>query len=155
MEYITTVAEVTFSRITPQDYQQAFTLHCQCQAFPCSEQTFLSCLGNKYFAYQSIINQQIVGFYVGHQVLDELTLIDIGVSAKMRGKGLGRELMQHFEQQCQQRGAQQIWLEVRESNTVAINLYQSFDFAEIEHRKNYYPTDKGWEDAIVMSKMFF
>ncbi|WP_438864847.1 ribosomal protein S18-alanine N-acetyltransferase [Neptunicella sp.] len=149
------MAEIVFSRITPQNYQPAFQLHCACQAFPSSEQTFLSCLGNKYFAYHAILDDQVIGFYVGHQVLDELTLIDIGVSSNMRGKGFGRNLMTHFEQQCQQRGAQQIWLEVRESNSVAINLYQAFDFAEIEHRKNYYPTDKGWEDAIVMSKMFF
>src|SRR5690606_37816461 len=100
--------------------------------------------------------QQIAGFYVGHQVRDELTLIDIGVSPVARGKGLGRRLMEHFEQQCRQRGAQQLGLEVRESNSVAINAYQTFDFAEIEHRKNYYPAaGGGWEAAIVMSKMFF
>ena len=43
-----------------------------------------------------------------------------------------------------------IFLEVRESNKIAINVYEQFGFIEIDRRKNYYKTATGNENAIVM-----
>ena len=45
---------------------------------------------------------------------------------------------------------QQIWLEVRESNATAINLYDNAGFILVEQRVNYYPSKKGKEDALIM-----
>ena len=56
---------------------------------------------------------------------------------------------------CEGAGADSAWLEVRESNQVALNLYQEVGFNEIDRRVNYYPTSKGKEDAIIMSYLFF
>ncbi|WP_338401491.1 ribosomal protein S18-alanine N-acetyltransferase [Neptunicella marina] len=133
----------------------AYDLYCRFQAYPMSYANFLSCLSGKYFAFVAYQNEQLVGLYLAHQVLDELTLIEVGVAPEYRGKGYGKALMQHFEQQGVKRGAQQFWLEVRESNHIAIALYQSLDFSEIEIRKNYYPSENGHENAVVMSKFTF
>ena len=47
----------------------------------------------------------------------------------------------------------QIFLEVRESNTAAIALYEKSDFHQIDLRKNYYPNKNGTrEHAIIMVK---
>ena len=43
-----------------------------------------------------------------------------------------------------------ITLEVRESNTPAIKLYEKFDFKNLGVRKNYY---KNNENAIIMTKI--
>lgn len=43
-------------------------------------------------------------------------------------------------------------LEVRQSNTPAINLYSAFGFKEVGRRKNYYDSPK--EDAILMTRRF-
>jgi ribosomal-protein-alanine N-acetyltransferase len=83
-------------------------------------------------------------------VLDEVTLMDIVVSPSHQGKGLGKSLLQHLMDQCNQNNIQQIWLEVRESNAVAINLYDNAGFILVEHRVNYYPSAKGKEDAMIM-----
>ncbi|MCZ6831549.1 MAG: hypothetical protein O7F73_18545, partial [Gammaproteobacteria bacterium] len=42
-------------------------------------------------------------------------------------------------------------LEVRCSNGGAIALYRKHGFTEDGVRKNYYPTDGGREDALLMS----
>ena len=53
---------------------------------------------------------------------------------------------------CRQRGARQLWLEVRESNDRARAIYQRHGFAEVGKRKGYYPAAHGRrEDAVVMS----
>jgi len=41
-------------------------------------------------------------------------------------------------------------LEVRESNTPAINLYKSYDFKLLSKRKDYYTNPR--EDALVLVK---
>jgi ribosomal-protein-alanine N-acetyltransferase len=84
------------------------------------------------------------------KVLDEVTLMDIVVSKSHQGKGLGKILLQHLLEQCNQDNIQQIWLEVRESNTIAINLYDNAGFILVEQRANYYPSAKGKEDALIM-----
>ena len=49
-------------------------------------------------------------------------------------------------------GAQRIFLEVRPSNTHAIDLYHDEGFNEIGRRPRYYPAHDGRrEDAIVMA----
>ncbi|WP_297819831.1 GNAT family N-acetyltransferase [uncultured Paraglaciecola sp.] len=72
------------------------------------------------------------------------------VSAAHQGKGLGQSLLQHFMAQCNQNNIQQIWLEVRESNAAAINLYDNAGFILVEQRVDYYPSAKGKEDALIM-----
>ena len=47
-------------------------------------------------------------------------------------------------------GAVVLMLEVRQSNEAAKYLYEKVGFIESGRRKNYYPTDDGYEDAILM-----
>ncbi|WP_286694725.1 ribosomal protein S18-alanine N-acetyltransferase [Spongiibacter sp. UBA1325] len=84
-------------------------------------------------------------------VLDELSLLNIIVSDKQRGRGLGRQLLCDGLEWMQQIGAQRCFLEVRESNVPARALYRALGFTEDGIRKNYYPSANGREDAILMS----
>jgi ribosomal-protein-alanine N-acetyltransferase len=43
-------------------------------------------------------------------------------------------------------------LEVRASNLAAIGLYRSMGFADIGLRRDYYRTENGREDAILMGR---
>ena len=55
---------------------------------------------------------------------------------------------------CRARDAQQLWLEVRESNDRARALYQRYGFVPVGVRRDYYPLPPGVpgrEDAVVMS----
>ena len=44
-----------------------------------------------------------------------------------------------------------IFLEVRVSNFTAIRLYHNLGFEEIGNRRDYYQTEFGREDALIMS----
>ena len=44
----------------------------------------------------------------------------------------------------------QLWLEVRESNHNAYQLYLAAGFNEVDRRIGYYPAENGREDAIMM-----
>jgi [ribosomal protein S18]-alanine N-acetyltransferase len=143
--------EYWFEPISADNAQASFNLHSKVQYKPWSKAVFVDCLSVPYFANQLIFSEHLQGYYIGLQVLDEVTLMDIAVAPQFQGQGIGKQVLQDFISQCRLRNALDIWLEVRESNTVAQQLYMSFGFELIEKRKAYYQTETGTESAMIMN----
>ncbi len=98
-----------------------------------------------------LCDEEVAGYFYAQNVVGEVTLLNIAIAPAMQGKGLGKQLLQFLIDYSEAQKADSIWLEVRDSNYAAQGLYQSLDFNEIDRRINYYPTDNGKEDAIIMS----
>lgn len=121
----------------------------QCFSVPWSKESLSSELLNPHAVYfVARLHDQTAGYLGMHHILDECDITNIAVSPDKRRKGIGSRLV--FEAVCygMRVGAEQIFLEVRESNTAATALYQNFDFVAAGRRKNYY--SKPCEDAIIM-----
>ena len=87
--------------------------------------------------------------------VDELHLLNITVSPKLRRLGIGVKMMNAIEGVAAQQNMPRIILEVRPSNKAALHLYQSLGYEQIGLRKNYYPIDAASgmrEDALVLAK---
>ena len=136
--------------LTVEDVVCAYEVHQSEQPSPWSRAVFSDCLSAPYFANQLILDGQLQGYYIGLQVLDEITLMDIALRTAYHGQGWGKKLLLDFIEQCQLRKGAEVWLEVRESNIPAINLYSATGFQLIERRKAYYETAAGFEAALVM-----
>lgn len=95
--------------------------------------------------------EKLVGFLVWHQILDEAELLNIAVAPDQQGRGMGGILIDELVRQCLDSQIEKIHLEVRESNARARRLYLQHGFIEVGRRKQYYPTQDGREDAILMS----
>ncbi|NQZ94196.1 MAG: ribosomal protein S18-alanine N-acetyltransferase [Moritella sp.] len=119
-------------------------------AFPWSAQILASNFGARYFNFVLIKDEQILGYYFANQVAGEASLLNIAVAPEHQGKGYGKLLINHLIKECQQQELFQLWLEVRESNHGAYQLYLNTGFNEVDRRINYYPAAKGREDAIMM-----
>lgn len=106
-------------------------------------------------SYQSTVIEQhgqVVGFCILQPVLDEANLLLMAIDPSMQGKGLGFLLLDTSINMLKNNPIQ-IFLEVRESNTAAIKLYEKADFHQIDLRKNYYPNPDGTrEHAVIMVK---
>jgi ribosomal-protein-alanine acetyltransferase len=72
----------------------------------------------------------------------------IAVAEHARRKGLGRALMTALLAEARERGAREVFLEVRADNPGAQDLYASLGFEEIAIRTGYYQPDN--VDAHVM-----
>ena len=72
----------------------------------------------------------------------------IAVAEGARRGGLGRALMLQLMTEARQRGASEVFLEVREDNPGARILYESLGFEAIAVRRGYYQPDN--VDAVVM-----
>lgn len=81
---------------------------------------------------------------------DEAELADLAVAPEQRRRGVGRTLLGACLRQAAERGARDVFLQVRESNEAARSLYRESGFREVGRRARYYraPT----EDALVLTR---
>lgn len=89
----------------------------------------------------------IQGFLVAKVVAREWEIENIVVAAAARRRGFASRLLTNFLDQARRENAHEIFLDVRESNTVARALYQKFGFSETGRRKDYYRNPR--EDAFI------
>lgn len=92
---------------------------------------------------------RVVGFIGCWLIADEVHISTLAVHPSSRGQGIGRMLLEATLDQSARRGAEIATLEVRVSNTTAINLYRKMGFEIVGRRPGYY-RDNG-EDALLMT----
>ncbi|MBS0435918.1 MAG: ribosomal protein S18-alanine N-acetyltransferase [Proteobacteria bacterium] len=121
--------------------------------FPWTHGNFVDSLAAGYDARVLYDDQgAILGYFVAMAGVEEMHLLNITVAPRAWHQGHGRFMLDALEALCRERGARQLWLEVRVSNERARAIYRRRGFAEVGRRKGYYPDAHGKrEDAIVMS----
>jgi ribosomal-protein-alanine N-acetyltransferase len=119
---------------------------------PWTESQFLNDLKQDFSTYYFyVVEDEILGFVSFHYVLDEAEIENICVKKGMTHQGIGSNLFTHVFSELQKLSVHSLFLEVRESNTVAREMYEKSGFEEISTRKNYYHAPV--EDAIIMKKV--
>lgn len=161
------VAELSFLPMQTADLDAVLDIESVSHIHPWTRGNFTDSLAAGHWAYciRPQVDEAIKGSYLDPAILwaycilfpavDELHLLNITVSPKLRQLGLGSRMMVAIEGVAAQQNFPRIILEVRPSNLAALTLYKSLGYAEIGLRKNYYPADSQTgvrEDAIVMAK---
>ena len=96
---------------------------------------------NNSFIYIYLIDNQVCGYLMVLDSIDVYEILAIATVEEYRNKGIAQELLDKIKMK-------DIFLEVRESNQVAINFYKKNKFNQISIRKNYYSEPN--ENAIIM-----
>ncbi len=99
-----------------------------------------------------IEESSVQGFIVGRDLGPEWEIENIVVASSVQRRGLGTRLVQELLDLARNRGAQAVFLEVRESNRAARALYSKSGFVETGRRRGYYRNPE--EDALVCKKLF-
>jgi len=93
------------------------------------------------------LNGEIAGFVIGktHRKWKSATghILTIDVSPKYRRKGIGLRLLQEIERIFKDKGVSVCFLESREDNIAALNLYQTFGYREVARLEHYYGNSHG------------
>lgn len=92
---------------------------------------------------------RIIGFASYWIVNGEMHISNIGIDPDFRGEGLGELLLNVLLRRSLQQGATHFTLEVRVSNTTAINLYRKYEYEIVARKNRYYYSDL--EDAFEMA----
>lgn len=93
---------------------------------------------------------RIVGFAGIMLIADEAELLNIAVTSSFQGCGIGQALLNKMIVLAKEKGCKRMLLEVRESNTLAMNLYCKNQFVKLGERKDYYSHPR--ENAIIMER---
>ena len=123
----------------------------QAYPFPWTRSMFLSSLSSKDVCLILMADQKIIGYAIFNYIIDEAHLLNICIGPDYQGMGLGRLLLRRIVLLSIEKRSAMFFLEVRCSNTHAIDLYFSEGFNEVGVRPNYYPSKNGKEDAILMT----
>ena len=97
---------------------------------------------------EDAVTGRVCGFVLGFVIAPEAELESIGVDLAAQWQGIGRALLEAWSDEVRLVGAEQIVLEVRDSNLAGRRLYESSGFAEVGRRPAYYSGPV--EDAVLL-----
>jgi [ribosomal protein S18]-alanine N-acetyltransferase len=135
------------------DLPEVSALERVCYADPWPASAFASLPDNARVFFQvaeAQSNGRIAGYVVAWYVMDEGELANLAVTPNQRGQGIGRTLLDAVLADAGGRDVRRVYLEVRESNIAARELYASREFEEVGRRKGYYRTPT--EDALILRR---
>ena len=145
------MSEVAFHAMTPADLEAVADLTHRADPFGWTLRNFSDAHASGNTLTVLTVDGVTSGIAAVMHVLDESELLEIAVQPAMQGRGYGKALLAQAIALARRNGAVRMFLEVRESNARARKMYTSFGFEETGRRKNYYPTENGREDAILMT----
>ncbi|MFC4158765.1 ribosomal protein S18-alanine N-acetyltransferase [Chitinimonas lacunae] len=137
--------------LTRHDLASVAAIEAAVQASPWKDSQFATSLDDGHRGWVAVEGEEVLGFAIVMQVLDEASLLNLGVAAAHQRRGIGRRLVEFVIEDATENGAAVMQLEVRISNQAAKSLYRRLGFIEVGQRRGYYRTAQGREDALLMS----
>lgn len=135
----------------PEDMAEVMELERLCFAYHWTEEQFRLGLMRGAFSVLGLREgERLVGYLAFSMVLDEMEILNLAVHPDARRRGHGSRLLGALMNLCRDRGVKKGFLDVKGSNTPAIDLYLKFGFKKRGVRKGYY-RDTG-EDAILLDR---
>ncbi|HOU14595.1 MAG TPA: ribosomal protein S18-alanine N-acetyltransferase [Anaerolineae bacterium] len=96
---------------------------------------------------RAALASQIIGFVGVRVEIDRGHISTLAIRPEWRGWSLGELLLHKALDQAIHHGAETVSLEVRVSNTIALNLYTKYGFEQVSRLRGYYSDG---EDAYFM-----
>jgi ribosomal-protein-alanine N-acetyltransferase len=121
-------------------------------AFPWTRGNFIDSLAAGYAAQVlRAADGGLCAYCVAMAGVQEMHLLNLTVAPAWQHRGLGRGLLDALVADCRAADDLWLWLEVRESNQRAREIYRRYGFEQTGWRRAYYPAAGGRrEDACVM-----
>jgi ribosomal-protein-alanine N-acetyltransferase len=136
-------------RSLPRDAGEIAQLENEIFSDPWSEADITSLISvSGSMCYTALSDGKVIGYLIGRQITPEGEIYRIATAEKYRRRGLAYRLHDYSVKTERGRGLENLFLEVRERNLPARNLYKSYGFREIGVRKNYYKNPD--DNAIIM-----
>ena len=138
-------------KLKNEDVLMVAEIEKECFSKPWSEKAIKAAINDdlSHFIVAKIGNE-VVGYGGMYSVMGEGYIYNIAVKRKYRKFGIGTNIVNELVNYSKIKSLNFLSLEVRKSNTPAINLYSNCGFEKVGNRKNFYTNPL--EDAIIMTK---
>ena len=146
-----TTPQLRWSALRADDLDALLAVENQCYSHPWTRGNFIDSMAMGYAMPLLWVDNQLLGYFVAMQGVDEVHLLNITVNPKFQHQGWAKVLLDQLRTWAASVRAGTIWLEVRKSNERAQQVYLRFGFESVGLRKRYYPVSHvEREDAVVM-----
>ena len=144
---------MTVSSMTKEDVGAVALLEKECFASPWTKETLNEETDNPtalFFVAKD--NGKTVGYIGANNILGEVFITNVAVTAEYRRKGVATSLINELINRCKKEKALYLTLEVRRSNISAVNLYEKLGFSLVGERKDFYSNPT--ENALIYTLIF-
>jgi ribosomal-protein-alanine N-acetyltransferase len=138
--------------MTLSDVDRVMKVEREVYQFPWSERIFSDCIRVGYHCWLALEGCDVIGHAVISVSAGESHMLNLSIGHAHQRRGYGRQFIEFLVKEAHARDAHTMLLEVRPSNTAAINCYNAAGFDEIGSRKDYYPAAEGREDALLFAR---
>jgi len=149
------VGEVIIRRMRPEDVPVVHEIDMLSFSLPWPERSFHFEVSenavSRCWVAEAAVNGEprIIAMLILWLLVDEAHIATVAVHPDFRRCGIGSRIIVKALEAARAEGARRAFLEVRERNVAAQEMYRKFDF-EITGRRPHYYRDTG-EDAILMT----
>jgi [ribosomal protein S18]-alanine N-acetyltransferase len=143
--------KLTIRRMTVDDIPSVLDLDQKSFSLPWPERSFRFELTDNPASrcWVAELDGKVVGMIVVWLIVEEAHVATFATHPDFRRQGIAKRLLSFTLQQLIKEGARSSFLEVRESNIPAQEMYRKFGYEETGRRKRYYKDND--EDAILMT----
>ncbi|WP_233249448.1 ribosomal protein S18-alanine N-acetyltransferase [Limnohabitans sp. Hippo3] len=143
---------VTLAAMTQDDLDTVMAIEQTAYSHPWTRGNFRDSLNPLFEAQCLWLDGELLGYFLAMRGFEEMHLLNITVAPAHQGQGCGHMMLDALTLLSRQSGAQWLWLEVRQSNLRALQVYERYGFKQVSIRKDYYPAGRQQrEHAVVMS----
>lgn len=135
----------------PSDLKAVSRVEHAAYEYPWSHGIFRDCLLAGYYSLVLDIGDGVLGYGIMSIAAAEAHILNLCVHPSVQRMGYGRRVLNALLAKAEESEANQVFLEVRPSNTAALSLYCAAGFEQIGIRPSYYQANYGREDAVVLS----
>jgi len=143
--------EPRFAPMSGSDLAEVMAIEETIYSHPWTRGNFSDSLRAAYQCWTWRQGRELIGYFVLLVAAGEGHLLNLSIAAAHQRRGHGSALLAEAMRMSRDRGAGQIFLEVRPSNDGAKALYRRFGFRQVAVRPSYYPSLEGREDALVLT----
>jgi ribosomal-protein-alanine N-acetyltransferase len=138
--------------MTESDVDAVFAIEQASFPAPWQREQFLNELGLPFsFPFVAEADGAVVGYVCLMSLFKKAQIVDIATEPEQRGRGIARMLMEHATTVAREKGAEAMALQVRASNSAALNFFEKLGFEHTGTRRGFY---EGKEDLELMEKYF-
>jgi len=141
--------------VCKHDIQEVLNIENKSFSSPWTRGMFLGELSNAlskaFIARRWDLDIKVLGYLFYQIVAFEMHILNLAVHPSFRSMGIGKTLLvSSLEREKDNKAARYAFLEVRDNNTIAIQMYTRVGFKQIGIRKKYYAREGC--NALIMGK---
>ena len=137
-------------QLTADDLDRIMEIELASYPYPWTRGIFADCIRVDYDCWGLQTGSKLIGYCFQTHAAGESHLLNLCIAPQWQRQGFASILLDHAIRLARRQACSSMFLEVRPSNPAGFRLYEKNGFVIVAERPDYYRSEQGRENAIVM-----